>query len=32
MWAILFGNAIAPLIDYYVVRANVKRRIAYLSQ
>jgi Na+-transporting NADH:ubiquinone oxidoreductase subunit B len=26
MLAILFGNALAPLIDYGVVRANVKRR------
>ena len=26
MLAILFGNAFAPLIDYYVVRANIKRR------
>ncbi len=28
MLAILFANVFAPLIDYYVVRANVKRRIA----
>lgn len=27
MLAILFGNVFAPLIDYLVVRANVKRRI-----
>ena len=27
MLAILFGNVFAPLIDYYVVRANIKRRI-----
>jgi Na+-transporting NADH:ubiquinone oxidoreductase subunit B len=27
MLAILFGNVFAPLIDYFVVRANVKRRI-----
>ena len=26
MLAILFGNTFAPLIDYYVVRANIKRR------
>ena len=26
MLAILFGNVFAPLIDYYVVKANVKRR------
>jgi Na+-transporting NADH:ubiquinone oxidoreductase subunit B len=28
MLAILFANLIAPLIDYYVVAANIKRRIA----
>ena len=28
MLAILFGNLIAPLIDYFVVRANIKRRAA----
>lgn len=27
MLAILFGNVFAPLIDYYVVRGNVKRRM-----
>jgi Na+-transporting NADH:ubiquinone oxidoreductase subunit B len=27
MLAILFGNVFAPMIDYFVVRANVKRRI-----
>ena len=27
MLAILFGNIFAPLIDYFVVRANVRRRI-----
>ena len=27
MLAILFGNIFAPVIDYFVVRANVKRRI-----
>ena len=28
MLAILFGNLSAPLIDYFVVKANIKRRIA----
>jgi Na+-transporting NADH:ubiquinone oxidoreductase subunit B len=28
MLAILFGNVFAPLIDYFVVQANIKRRIA----
>ena len=28
MLAILFGNTIAPLIDYYVIQANIKRRTA----
>ena len=28
MLAILFGNVMAPLIDYYVVEANIKRRLA----
>lgn len=27
MLAILFGNVFAPLIDYFVIRANIKRRI-----
>ncbi len=27
MLAILFGNVFAPVIDHYVVRANIKRRI-----
>jgi Na+-transporting NADH:ubiquinone oxidoreductase subunit B len=27
MLAILFGNVFAPLIDYFVVKANIKRRI-----
>ncbi len=27
MLAILFGNIFAPLIDYFVIRANVRRRI-----
>ena len=26
MLAILLGNTFAPLIDYYVVRANIRRR------
>jgi Na+-transporting NADH:ubiquinone oxidoreductase subunit B len=28
MLAILFGNVFAPLIDYYVMQANIKRRMA----
>jgi len=28
MLAILFGNVFAPTIDYFVVRANIKRRLA----
>ena len=28
MLAILFGNVFAPLIDYYFVQANIKRRLA----
>ncbi|MCH2115406.1 MAG: NADH:ubiquinone reductase (Na(+)-transporting) subunit B [Pirellulales bacterium] len=28
MLAILFGNVMAPLIDYYVIQANIKRRTA----
>ncbi|MEM7312130.1 MAG: NADH:ubiquinone reductase (Na(+)-transporting) subunit B [Planctomycetota bacterium] len=28
MLAILFGNTMAPLIDYYVIQANVRRRSA----
>lgn len=28
MLAILFGNVFAPLIDYFVVQANIKRRVA----
>ena len=27
MLAILFGNVFAPMIDYFVVRSNIKRRI-----
>jgi Na+-transporting NADH:ubiquinone oxidoreductase subunit B len=26
MFAILFGNIVSPLIDYLVVRANIRRR------
>jgi len=29
MLAILFGNIFAPLIDYFVIQANIKRRVAY---
>jgi Na+-transporting NADH:ubiquinone oxidoreductase subunit B len=28
MLAILFGNVMAPLIDYFVIQANIKRRKA----
>ena len=28
MLAILFMNACAPLIDYFIVNANIKRRVA----
>ncbi len=28
MLAILFGNVFAPLIDYFVVQANIKRRVS----
>ena len=28
MLAILFGNVFAPLIDYFVIQANVRRRVA----
>jgi Na+-transporting NADH:ubiquinone oxidoreductase subunit B len=28
MLAILFGNTMAPIIDYFVVQANIKRRLA----
>ena len=28
MLAILFGNVFAPLIDYFVVQANINRRLA----
>lgn len=28
MLAILFGNVFAPLIDYFVVQANIRRRVA----
>jgi Na+-transporting NADH:ubiquinone oxidoreductase subunit B len=32
MLAILFGNLFAPLFDYYVVRANMKRRLNRAQQ
>ena len=32
MLAILFANLFAPLIDYFVVRANIKRRVARVSK
>ncbi|MCP4754486.1 MAG: NADH:ubiquinone reductase (Na(+)-transporting) subunit B [Proteobacteria bacterium] len=32
MLAILFGNVWAPLIDYYVVKANIKRRLVRNGQ
>ena len=28
MLAILFANLCAPLVDYFVVQANIKRRLA----
>ena len=28
MLAILFGNVFAPLIDYFVIQRNIKRRVA----
>ena len=28
MLAILFGNVMSPLIDYFVVQSNIKRRVA----
>ena len=28
MLAILFGNVMAPLIDYFVIQSNIKRRMA----
>ena len=28
MLAILFGNVMAPLIDYFVIRVNIRRRRA----
>ena len=28
MLAILFGNLAAPTIDYYVMQANIRRRVA----
>jgi len=32
MLAILFANLFAPLIDHFVVQANIKRRIARVSE
>jgi len=32
MLAILFFNVFAPLIDYYIVQANIKRRLAYAKE
>ncbi|WP_430462069.1 NADH:ubiquinone reductase (Na(+)-transporting) subunit B [Thalassolituus sp. LLYu03] len=32
MLAILFANLFAPLIDHFVVQANIKRRVARVSQ
>lgn len=32
MLAILFGNVFAPLIDYVVIQANIKRRLARSAQ
>lgn len=32
MLAILFGNTTAPLIDYYIVKANIKRRQRRIAQ
>lgn len=32
MLAILFANLFAPLIDHYVVKANIKRRVARVSK
>ena len=32
MLAILFANLFAPLIDHFVVQANIKRRTARVSQ
>jgi Na+-transporting NADH:ubiquinone oxidoreductase subunit B len=29
MLAILFGNVMAPLIDYFVIQANIRRRQAH---
>ncbi len=28
MLAILFGNVVAPLIDHFIVQANIRRRLA----
>lgn len=32
MLAILFFNVFAPLIDHYIVQANIKRRLAYAKE
>jgi Na+-transporting NADH:ubiquinone oxidoreductase subunit B len=32
MLAILFANLFAPMIDYFVVQANIKRRVARVSE
>jgi Na+-transporting NADH:ubiquinone oxidoreductase subunit B len=32
MLAILFMNACAPLIDYFIVQSNIKRRLKYVQQ
>ncbi|MBL36446.1 MAG: NADH:ubiquinone reductase (Na(+)-transporting) subunit B, partial [Oceanospirillaceae bacterium] len=32
MLAILFANLFAPLIDHFVVQANIKRRVARVSE
>ena len=32
MLAILFGNVMAPLIDYFVIQANIKRRMARYAE
>ena len=31
MLAILFGNVFAPVIDHYVLKANIKRRLLRTS-
>lgn len=32
MLAILFGNVMAPLVDYFVIQANIKRRMARYAE